>query len=208
MKNKNAVSFILFILACVIAFIAFMLMTGCIYPHELRKEIIEPTYDDWETGYAETSPLIIMAQEDDWDDKAVQKCDFTYLSEDTCEHVFMVTSNGIYRCIKCYKTQVGIVSSQRTKREFMTVDSVDYSPYDPIIKLSDLIAYERECYNDSTQVTEHVNTGMNCLYMLTGFPDIDEDAKCQNERHYDHQVWRHKQPTFTGFIAWLQKKQK
>lgn len=66
MKNKNAVSFLLFILACGLAFWAFMCMTSCIYPHELRKDIVQPTYDDWETGYAETSPEIIMCQLD-WD---------------------------------------------------------------------------------------------------------------------------------------------
>lgn len=48
---------------------ALMLMLfACIYPHELRTPIIPPLYDEWSEGYSETSPEIIMAQLDDFDE--------------------------------------------------------------------------------------------------------------------------------------------
>lgn len=80
-------------------------------------------------------------------------------------------------------------------------------PYDPIIRMSDLLQYQTECYNDSMQVTRHINTSMSCMYMLTGDEDTDRHAKCLQEWHKDIQVWIHREPTFTGFIEWLKRKQ-
>lgn len=48
-----------------LSFLFLMVVISCIYPHELRKEIIEPTYDEWSEGYSETSAEIIMSQLDE-----------------------------------------------------------------------------------------------------------------------------------------------
>lgn len=68
-------------------------------------------------------------------------------------------------------------------------------PRDPEIKLSDLIDYQTECYNDSTEVTQR------------SFYDCGRPFCLVDHGIIYKTVWRHREPTFAGFIQYLKSKQ-
>lgn len=73
-------------------------------------------------------------------------------------------------------------------------------PRETTITLADLLNYQTECYNDSTQVWEHV-------FNPTSMFDCAYDYGCVYHWHYGW-VTHHMQPTFNGFIEWLTKRKK
>jgi len=67
---------------------------------------------------------------------------------------------------------------------------------DPVIRLSDLIEYETECYNDSSFVQGYVEY-------------VCHDPGCVVYHGAEWlQYWIHREPTFSGFIQWFKNKVK
>ncbi|MHA1470581.1 MAG: hypothetical protein ACTSSP_08485, partial [Candidatus Asgardarchaeia archaeon] len=76
--------------------------------------------------------------------------------------------------------------------------------YDLVIKLSDLVEYEQECYNDSARYHSYnpKHLGIEGCYEQTGdlMNGYDFKLVCTNKDHFSY---KHKTPTFKGFIEWL-----
>lgn len=60
-----------------------------------------------------------------------------------------------------------------------------------------LTEYEKDCYNDSTQVMVYVN------------PNTEKsDSSYTLMAGWNELIWKHKEPTFADFIKWLKTKNK
>jgi hypothetical protein len=88
-----------------------------------------------------------------------------------------------------------------TVSAFSQFDSVPKVPnhhtdYTPLwcITLDDILTYQQECYNDSTQVIVHRKMGQYEYCLM--------DWECMSPGHHIT-IWQHRQPTFEGFIEWL-----
>lgn len=175
-----------------------MLCASCvIYPRELRKSIISPSYDEWESGYSETSPEIIMAQELDTYTAVPTSPtggDFEY-SPYSFETYFDNESDSSEYPIHWLDL------SQPHRPITLIVD-------DPIIRMSDLIEYQIECYNDSTLIEVHKTPNRSINDMLNGSYSLVDACmwpRCHTS-HYSN-VWHHREPTFVGFIQWIKTQQ-
>ena len=92
---------------------------------------------------------------------------------------------------------------------------IKYEGYDPVIRLSDLIDYETECYNDSAAYAEN-----RCVWNPQSWTAEYTSCKYEFVRTTDGYVqqciipdhivtkWRHREPTMTGFIQWLKNEAK
>lgn len=79
--------------------------------------------------------------------------------------------------------------------------------FDTLIFVSAFIQYwdeyKTECWNDSSQITRHVGSGI-CFGSSTGWGDFH----CDNPDHKDIKVFIHRDPTFPGFMEFLRRKTK
>ena len=76
-----------------------------------------------------------------------------------------------------------------------------------LITFETVLAYEEECYNDSTLIDSHdvgvggSHTGFDgCYGFSTGY-----NFSCENPSHSDTTKWIHRDITFKGFIEFLKQ---
>jgi hypothetical protein len=67
--------------------------------------------------------------------------------------------------------------------------------------IEDYQAYTAECYADSFIVTEHITDTTPCDMFW-----YNNSSVCINPKHDNKLVYTHSEPTFTGFMEWLEKK--
>lgn len=89
----------------------------------------------------------------------------------------------------------------RTFRDFggksLSAATVREISVDGLVVLWD--RYKRERWNDSQYVNYHTLSPISCLTY--------NGELCTRRDHRDWE-WRHKQPTFEGFIEWLSKRKR
>jgi hypothetical protein len=72
-----------------------------------------------------------------------------------------------------------------------------------VVTIALLQAYEKECYNDSTVYMKHVGNSQQCYWIdyLMGDAPV-----CVNKEHHDIKAYKHREPTFKGFLEYIKKK--
>jgi len=68
----------------------------------------------------------------------------------------------------------------------------------------DIEGYQKECYADSFQVEIHIGDIRFCWILRYDNYDF-ETSDCTNPEHHNELVWKHKQPTFEGFIEYVNR---
>lgn len=68
--------------------------------------------------------------------------------------------------------------------------------FDEIIMMSDLLTYQTECYNDSTERS-------GWIFVESDYPNAFGLVAGWDEWQT---WWHHREPTITGFIEWLKKR--
>lgn len=213
---------------CASALIPFLFavtfLSCAILPQSVRPVIVSPTYDDWESGYGETSPGIIMSQLDDFDELpfTISGIDSPPYGTGEIHWVVVKEKDGYHLQFQAENWDpCDTIPPKRYPRDGCNIREGDFQIYtaiptspsygdiehlpeltyhdDPIIRMSDLIEYETECYNDSTKVWEHT-------FEPTSIMDCAYDYGCIYPHHYGW-VMHHHEPTFTGFIQWLKSNQ-
>ena len=98
------------------------------------------------------------------------------------------------------------VQGQDLKLEYGNTD-VDFHTLWVKSLLKEYSEYEKECYNDSTVITEHIIPEYDrACHMTLMWPP--ESNYCTNPNHYNKTIYQHKHPEFTDFIKWLKLKYK
>lgn len=105
-------------------------------------------------------------------------------NDDKCDHAWITinTNPPFDECMKCGKSAIAVA-----EKVF----------YDPCINISDLIEYERKCFNDSTLVEAYIPYDCGQPFCLVAHPE---------SKYVEY--WIHREPTFTGFITWLKNRMK